>query len=318
MVGSAIKKYAKEHSMTVKSGIAYGVYKGFMISMEEGSGWKAVSFAVRFPDETAIQTCVGFFSSPEIKKNFRIMGVEPSLSSIKITVTDTMGTMKKVAELVDVACDRFVTLGGVGVTHCSSCGLELAGSAAVPAVMDGTVYYMHEGCLERDNEGLHHTRNEVIKQGSVLTGAVGALAGALIGAVPWAIAYYSGWFLAILGLLIGFLSQKGYELLNGKENKAKGIIIIFTTIIGVIVATLAGIVFTVKIGWSEELGYTLSLADSFRIVFSMLAENTEGILIDVIKDIVLGLLFAFLGAYQTIISAFRSTGKKNNTLTRLD
>ena len=42
-----------------------------------------------------------------------------------------------------------------------------------------------------------------------LLGAVGAVLGAIIGTVPWALASMSGWFVAWLGFLIGFLAQKG-------------------------------------------------------------------------------------------------------------
>jgi phosphoribosylamine-glycine ligase len=50
MVGSALKKMAKENGMQVAHGVAYGAYRGFALTMKEGSGWKALEFATRFVD----------------------------------------------------------------------------------------------------------------------------------------------------------------------------------------------------------------------------------------------------------------------------
>lgn len=55
MVGKGIKKYANEKGLTVKNGLAYGVYHGFMITLNEGSGWKALSVAVSFNDENSVK-----------------------------------------------------------------------------------------------------------------------------------------------------------------------------------------------------------------------------------------------------------------------
>ena len=42
MVGSGIKKYANEKGWQIKEGVAFGVYRGYMMSMEEGNGWKSL------------------------------------------------------------------------------------------------------------------------------------------------------------------------------------------------------------------------------------------------------------------------------------
>ena len=67
MVGSAMKKFAAENGIAIKDGIAFGNYHGYMMSMEEGVGWKAISFAVRFEDENAQYALLGFLYDPAIK-----------------------------------------------------------------------------------------------------------------------------------------------------------------------------------------------------------------------------------------------------------
>ena len=72
MVGSAIKKFAAENGMTIKEGISFGNYRGYMLALEEGIGWKSVSFAVRFEDENSQNALLAFLNDPAIKKQYRI------------------------------------------------------------------------------------------------------------------------------------------------------------------------------------------------------------------------------------------------------
>lgn len=314
MVGSAMKKFAAENGMAIKDGIAFGNYHGYMMSMEEGVGWKAISFAVRFEDENAQNALLGFLNDPAIKKQYRISEVFAATNSVRITFVDNPGTMKRIAEISNIICDKLISSGGIGITHCSSCGREINGTG-VPAAMSGMVFFMHEDCLQKDAEHLSGIQEETKKKGNVVTGSIGALLGALIGAIPWALAYSAGWFVTLIGFLIGFLAKKGYELFNGKESRAKGIIILLVTIIGVAAGTFGGVVWSAHQAWSS---HDLTFSEECYILSLLLTENTGGILTDLILDFVMGLVFACLGVYNTILSIFKSTNKKTNTLTRLD
>ena len=53
MIGSALKKMAKENGMQIARGVAYGAYKGYALTMCEGSGWKRLDFSTRFYDVAA-------------------------------------------------------------------------------------------------------------------------------------------------------------------------------------------------------------------------------------------------------------------------
>jgi len=64
-------------------------------------------------------------------------------------------------------------------------------------------------------------------------GALGAFLGGIIGSFPWAVVYHMGYFVAWLGLLIGFLAKKGYELLGGKKGIGKIWIVCGATVFGV-------------------------------------------------------------------------------------
>ena len=72
MVGSAIKKYAAANGLVVKNGVAYGVYRGYMITLQEGAGWKSVDFAVCMTDEMTgvLQGQLGQMLTDDFKKNY--------------------------------------------------------------------------------------------------------------------------------------------------------------------------------------------------------------------------------------------------------
>ena len=53
MVGSAIKKYAKEKGLKVANGVAYGVVDGYMITLTDGYNIKTLSVSGAITDDIA-------------------------------------------------------------------------------------------------------------------------------------------------------------------------------------------------------------------------------------------------------------------------
>lgn len=320
MVGSALKKYANEKNLTVSNGMAYGVYRGYMIALNEGSGWKALSVAVSFNDENSHLALGAFLSDASIRKNYRVTNYEFKNNSFTIMFVDRIGTMGKIAEFTDILCGKLDELGGLGADYCSSCKMPFEGAPAVKAAMNNTAYLLHEGCFARDNENFAVSKETVAMRGNVLKGIVGALLGAAIGAIPWAIAYYYGWFVALLGLVIGLAAKKGYELLGGKESRAKGVVLIIATVFGVFLGESMALIYVMYSAYTTEpeyAAYSITLLDTIRAYFTLLFTNAE-LMKDIIPDVLFGLLFAALGMYQTVAEVFKSTGKKANVLTKLN
>ena len=82
MVGKGIKKYAKENNWQIKNGVAFGVCRGYMMSMQEGGGWKSLSIAARLESETALNSAYELLNDPNIMKDYRISGSNVSPSAV--------------------------------------------------------------------------------------------------------------------------------------------------------------------------------------------------------------------------------------------
>lgn len=71
--------------------------------------------------------------------------------------------------------------------------------------------------------------------GSILRGLLGALIGAILGAIIWgAVGILTQSVFTLVGILLGFLVAKGYELLKGREGAAKIAIVIICVILAVV------------------------------------------------------------------------------------
>lgn len=316
MVGTGIKKFAKENNWQIKNGIAFGVYRGYMMSMQEGAGWKSLSIAARLENEDTVKSAYELLNDKDIMKDYRITGSQVSATSVYITFLDNPGTMKKMFAFMDSFCDGLDSFGVKGANYCSSCGQELYGSNAVPAVMNDVVFLLHESCMNKDDETMNTIKEEKAKEGSTLLGSIGAFAGALVGAIPWAVAYYFGWFVGWFGFVIGLAAKKGYKLLQGKESRAKGFIVIIATFIGTFFAESIALMVGMGIAWSQE-GIEFYLLDIVYSYFYALVTDSE-VLMAVLTDVALGLVFAVLGIWSVVKDIFKTTGKKANRFIRLD
>lgn len=127
---------------------------------------------------------------------------------------------------------------------------------------------------------------------------MGAFLGAALGAVLWALIYYWGYVASLVGFAIGWLAEKGYNLLHGKQRKGKIIILLLSIVLGVILGTILGHAFTF-IGMIQkgEL-YDLTYSD-IPWMFIMLLEDSEYVTA-FISDFFIGLLFAALGIFSLL------------------
>ncbi|MCH5316661.1 MAG: zinc ribbon domain-containing protein [Eubacterium sp.] len=179
-----------------------------------------------------------------------------------------------------------------GAKFCGSCGA----SVSQPAPSNSVESYDNQWQADSAQYAKETARKYLETQNSLsrnyLLGFIGALAGGLIGAIPWAIVSSFGWFVGWLGFLIAFLASKGYDLMKVKQNMNK----LWCVIIAVIIGVFAGQILSdiISIVMDDELnGEFLTIFNYYKTHFvEYLKVNAA--------NLGMGYLFAALGSFSVI------------------
>lgn len=302
MIGSGLKKLAKENGMKVAAGVAYGSLGGFAATLSEGAGYKQIVFATRFPDAVKKTEFLEKVEQVDLKKLYRVQNLGVSPKCLQVVFLDNPGTMKKIREFLTYFLPLLEEYGAAGANVCIECGTEITSGKWL--LVNGIAYHLHDSCAEKTAREIEADNQQQKDEatGSYLTGLVGALCGSAIGAVVWAIVLNLGYVASLVGLLIGWLAEKGYRLLKGKQGKAKVVILIAAILIGVVLGTVGGDALTLMdmMNSGELPGF--AVADIPWFLATMWAESPE-YRSGMISNIGMGLLFAALGVYAILKKA---------------
>ena len=295
MIGPGLKKLARENGMSVASGVAYGDFRGYAATFSEGSGYKLIAVTTKFPDEQAENSFMDELHRRDLKKEFRVQELIVSDNSIVVNFHDSIDTMKYISSFCDFFFPLLAQYGASGVNVCPECGGEFFGDGRWKLI-NGAAYHLHESCASSIAAGAAAQEQAArdADTGTVGAGIIGALLGALLGAIPWAILLYLGYFAAVAGLLIGWLSKKGYELLRGKRCKAKLYIVIIASVLSVLVGNLAVDYYSVFSLIRDGLLPELTYGDVFPSLLYLFSVD-DAYRTATLSNVGLGLLFALLG-----------------------
>jgi len=305
MIGSGLKKLAAEHGMTVAQGVAYGTLRGYCTTLSEGAGYKQIAIATCFPEQEKQDELMGYVNRHNVTKEYRVQNIGFAPNGIVIIFHDNPGTMKKILAFIDWFYPLLPQYGATGPEICPECGMPVENGRWI--LRDGmAAFFLHEACAQKLERAME-ARQEERKQpgnGSYWLGALGAFLGALLGSVVWGIVLYSGYVASLVGLLIGWLASKGYDLCKGRQGKGKLVILIFAIIFGVLMGTLMpNVVYLVQ---DISTGsYDLTYGDIPALILGLLLTNAE-YRSATLQNGGMGLLFAALGAYALL----RTTGKE--------
>lgn len=307
MVGSGLKKLAKANGMNVACGVAYGSLHGYATTLSEGAGYKQIVVNTRFPNVEKLNQLQILVNGRNIARELRVQNLSFMPNGVSVTFTDNPGTMKKIEEFIAWFYPLLDQADATGIKVCAECGLEA--DTGCWKLVDGVALYMHDACAQkvvRDINAEYENRREEIT-GSYGLGLLGALLGAALGAVVWALILLSGYVASIVGLLIGWLADKGYDLLKGKQGKGKIVILIIAVIFGVVAGTFAAdaISLAQMIEAGELLGWEVR---DIPLIILMLFED-PGYVTGILSNIGMGLLFAALGVFSLLRKTNKAVSK---------
>lgn len=296
MIGSGLKKLAQENGMKVAHGVAYGSLQGFAATMSEGSGYKQVIFTTKFLDENQKNALLGVVNQADIQRIYRVQNLNVAPDAIQIVFLDNPGTMKKIREFLDWFIPLLRQYCATAYNVCTECGSEITNGCWL--LINGIAYYMHDACAEKTKRTITETEEteKQERQGSYASGTVGALLGAAVGAIVWALVLNLGFVASLVGLAIGWLAEKGYNLLKGKQGKGKVAILIVAVIFGVLLGTFAAEAITAITMVNDGTLPGFAVADVPGLIIVLLINNAE-YRAAVIGNVLMGLLFAGLGVF---------------------
>lgn len=301
MIGSGLKKLAEENGMKVAKGVAYGSLRGYAATLSEGSGYKQIVITTKFAQVEKLDALQAQVNSRNITRELRVRNLSMAPNGIHIVFNDNPGTMAKIREFIDWFFPMLDEAEASKVDICSECGMPI--TSGCWKLIDGIAFHMHDACARRTLDNISHEEQERknADEGNYLTGAVGALLGASLGAVVWAIVLNLGYVASLVGLLIGWLAEKGYTLLKGKQGKAKIAILVLAIIFAVILGTFGADVLTLVQMINDNETY-LTMGDIPAAIVMLLTENEE-YRTGVLANIGQGLLFAGLGVIGILMQA---------------
>lgn len=307
MIGTGLKKYAQENGLKVAKGVAYGNFRGYCATMFEGAGYKQLVISTKFTQADDPNALLAELNAANIQRTYRVQGLNISPIGISVIFTDTVGTMKKIAAFAAWFMPLLEKYSATAWNICDECGEEITDGKWV--MINGVAHYLHNDCFAKVSTQITEEEQAQKAQDddSYAAGATGAFLGALLGAVVWGFILCMGYVASIVGLLIGWLANKGYNLLKGKQGKGKVVILILAVIVGVVLGTLGGYTVAMWNATNEFLAEVsmdpLPASYMFDIFIDMLADAE--MIGYIVKDTLLGLLFAGLGVFALIKRADR-------------
>lgn len=302
MLETGLKKYAQELGFSVLYDFGYGEYNGYILTLKEGAGWKSAAFAVVFPDDTAKSAIQAVLFDPAFQSENIISEVNITDATVEMRFRDAVDTIDKMKNALELVSAKLHETGVLGVGYCNKCKTHFEETEGEDVYITGNVFRMHSGCIDSLGAAMKENAEQAKNKGNLGAGIAGAAIGALVGAIPWAVASYFGWFVAFLGFVVGIASKKGYELLKGKESKAKPISVLVFSLIAVIIAEIAVYLISIM-GMSADEGMALSLSQAFQLFFYVIKVDPS-LLGSVIFDLVLSWVFVILGIFPMLKATF--------------
>jgi hypothetical protein len=308
-----LKSFAEKNGFKADKLQVWGNYKGYQITIGRYrqdnilTVFTAVSF-VTPEDEQKLSSMLAGMAAAKLIKDFKT-----NHGSISITKTKAIGQIpaEELEYLLDKLTGLFSELGAKPACfNCKNEGLKEFAS------YNKVNLPMCEDCYSSISQNLYRAELEHDSTSSnYLSGTIGAILGALLGSVIWILIGMLGYIASIAGFAISAASVKGYMMMKGKITRATPWIVGLASLAALLLAQFL----TLDIVFFREVsktGYQLSLADALKTTFKLPFFSPE-VTVGFIKDTLLGLLFAALGAYSIFRRLTTTANAPAGTLERV-
>lgn len=233
-MASRTQQLAQSAGLSTHEGVACGRLNGIFLnaSINNYNGMVSVIAFIKRDTGFDITEAESFFA--QNKDKYRNVKISYNGSALSVSMPNYLKLNVKIVSELLTELTFFLYNHGYR-SACAFCentnGLSLIAKNGV----------VMEACPECQNK-LEGASNELAQQraetGSYGKGAIGAILGGIIGIIPWVIINSLGYIAAISGLIMAYLSFKGYQLMKGRRGKGMIYIIIAVLIVFTYVAII--------------------------------------------------------------------------------
>ena len=146
MVGNDMKRFAEKNGLTVNFKMAYGVYKGYVISLMDRDASRSLTISIRLKDERALKALNERLNSATVKSRYWISVGTVTASKCEVRFRDTLGVLRKIALFLEDFPDELRGFGAQGAEICAKCGKEIGPEAGTVTSDGHMAVMMHAQC----------------------------------------------------------------------------------------------------------------------------------------------------------------------------
>lgn len=326
MIGPFLREIAAKHTLSAAAGMAYGLLNGCFITLSEDADARRISIYVG-PQE---QPAPGCTLSQTVSCANQICHTISAASGQQNVYALRVGTEDQPALVLNHAGSVVTVLfpteadADAGITrfidellpqiapltrpfHCILCCSDAAGAAVPVRLSADTVVPMHAPCHRKV---LGYSAPAPEERAAQTRAVLLAVAGALLGALAWALLSPLGPLAWISGVLMGLLPTLAYDLLKGKAGKPRIMTILVCAAAAVLLGSIGAALFTAHGAWMQE--HTLMQANDIgyrAFAWASMCSPASAAFPVLLKSLIAGFIFAAIGC----IGCFRRTPADPNT-----
>ena len=321
MIGTLFRDLSTKYGLTTSSGLAYGLLNGCFITLSEEAGVQRISIYVGPQEQPAPgyaesqtvscakQICHTISSASGQENIYALMTDNEAIPALVLNHAGSVVTVNfPAAPESRAGIERFIAellpmIAPLTRPHmCIYCCQPTQGDACPVRLSADTVAPMHLPCYQQA-AGLHAPSQQ--ERSAQSKAVFGAAAGALLGAIIWALLSGSGPVAWVSAVLMGLLPTLAYDYLKGRAGQSRIVTILVCAGVAVLLGSLGACLIDLHGEYLRNLTVMTAKDVSFFAYLPAGLTKGAGILASLLRTLIAGLVFAAIGC----IGCFRKSAE---------
>lgn len=279
---AALDKLAEQIGWHKEGKCMWGNHSNYLFTACQEVGFITIETVLQTADEQQVKNIAAILQGRRKELKIGLVSTQDKVLVFQCPAKLTGINPEQFSSLMDSVVNLFQEEGIPPHSTCAECGAE---NNCLTALINNRPVTLCETCYQQKETMLQSTESEFAYEKKNYTiGFIGAILGALVGAIPWVIVAQLGYFVGILGFVIGLASLKGYKIIGGKVGPRTKWLVIISIILALVVAESATLIIEFI---KDDIPVTLE-----NFLFALQIKEIYTI---VIRDLAVSLFIAGLG-----------------------